>query len=82
MKIDIFITLAFIGLITSVIFMLMGESLPQWLIPLWIVVAMFEHAAKRKVKKTAEEWLRTHQKGFVLTDKDITDFANYIKGEY
>ena len=29
----------------------------------------------------AEEWLRKNQKGFILTDKDITDFLNYMKGE-
>ena len=29
----------------------------------------------------AEEWLRKNQKGFILTDKDITDFVNYMKGE-
>ena len=28
-----------------------------------------------------EEWLRKNQKGFILTDKDITDFVNYMKGE-
>ena len=29
----------------------------------------------------AEGWLREVQKGFILTDKDITDFINYMKGE-
>lgn len=29
----------------------------------------------------AEGWLREVQKGFILTDKDITDFVNYMKGE-
>ena len=29
----------------------------------------------------AEGWLREVQKGFTLTDKDITDFINYMKGE-
>ena len=29
----------------------------------------------------AKEWLIKNQKGFILTDKDITDFINYIKGE-
>ena len=29
----------------------------------------------------AEEWLRNNQQGFILTDKDITDFVNYMKGE-
>lgn len=29
----------------------------------------------------AEGWLREFQKGFILTDKDITDFINYMKGE-
>lgn len=28
----------------------------------------------------AEGWLREVQKGFILTDKDITDFINYMKG--
>ena len=28
----------------------------------------------------AEGWLREVQKGFILTDKDITDFVNYMKG--
>ena len=29
----------------------------------------------------AEAWLRRNQQGFILTDKDITDFINYMKGE-
>ena len=29
----------------------------------------------------AEGWLREVQKGFILTDKDITDFVNCMKGE-
>ena len=29
----------------------------------------------------AEGWLREVQHGFILTDKDITDFVNYMKGE-
>lgn len=29
----------------------------------------------------SERWLREVQKGFILTDKDITDFVNYMKGE-
>lgn len=31
--------------------------------------------------KKAEGWLREVQKGFILTDKDITDFVNCMKGE-
>lgn len=27
----------------------------------------------------AEGWLREVQKGFILTDKDITDFVNFMK---
>ena len=27
----------------------------------------------------AEGWLREVQKGFILTDKDITDFINFMK---
>lgn len=29
----------------------------------------------------AEEWLRNNQRGFILTDKDITDFVNDMKGQ-
>jgi len=29
----------------------------------------------------AEEWLRNNQHGFILTNKDIVDFINYMKGE-
>lgn len=31
--------------------------------------------------KRAEAWLRKNQQGFILTDKDITDFINYMEGE-
>lgn len=31
--------------------------------------------------KKAEEWLRNNQQGFILTDKDITDFVNDMKGK-
>lgn len=29
----------------------------------------------------AEAWLIKNQKGFILTDKDITDFKYFMKGE-
>lgn len=31
--------------------------------------------------KKVEEWLRNNQQGFILTDKDITDLVNDMKGE-
>ena len=31
--------------------------------------------------KKAEKWLNENQKGWILTDEDITEFINYMKGE-
>lgn len=40
-----------------------------------------EYARTDAFIEKAEGWLREFQKGFILTDKDITDFINYMKGE-
>lgn len=39
-----------------------------------------EYIRKDAIIEKAEGWLREVQKGFILTDKDITDFINYMKG--
>ena len=38
-----------------------------------------EYVRKDVFIEKAEGWLREFQKGFILTDKDITDFVNYMK---
>jgi hypothetical protein len=40
-----------------------------------------EYVHKDAFIKKAEEWLRNNQQGFILTDKDITDFINDMKGK-
>jgi hypothetical protein len=40
-----------------------------------------EYIRKDAFMEKAEEWLRKNQEGFILTNKDIIDFINYMKGE-
>jgi hypothetical protein len=47
----------------------------------WVGVNDIEYTCTDAFIKKAEEWLRNKQRGFILTDKDITDFVNDMKGE-
>ena len=40
-----------------------------------------EYVRKDAFIKKTEEWLRKNQKGYILNDKDITDFIKYMKEE-
>ena len=47
----------------------------------WVNVNDIEYTRTDAFIKKAEEWLRNNQQGFILTNKDITDFVNYLKGD-
>ena len=51
----------------------------------WLIgkgdISFIEYVKEDAFIEKAEGWLREVQKGFILTDKDITDFINYMKGE-
>ena len=51
----------------------------EWVINDYTDNIKIEYVRKDAFIENAEGWLRKVQKGFILTDKDITDFVNYMK---
>jgi len=47
----------------------------------WVGVNDIEYTRTDAFIEKAEKWLRNNQRGFILTNKDITDFVNDMKGE-
>ena len=53
----------------------------EWVINDYTDNIKIEYTRTDAFIERAETWLRKNQQGFILTDKDITDFINYMKGE-
>lgn len=58
-----------------------GILYDEWVINDYTDSIKIEYTRTDAFIKKAEGWLREVQKGFILTDKDITDFVNCMKGK-